>query len=542
MPLQCDVCRERKTRCDATKPSCRFCKDLNIECIYSKPPHIHRRPKQQHQPQPLVAVAPPFPPRPDPPTKVSHEDPMKIVLDRLGKIESAIGSLSGRSPIPAQPFGTSKPEVATVYQGYWPTVRATVPSKQSKYAYRIPSMLVFETACPLHSRWSYNHSRAFYADQLGSVSDMSAKLRASLPPPDLSKSRVLDLQHAFVSDILWLFPVADLTKYQEMIKAAADTEYDAANVSTCFTLLACALALQCQILISLYYLINMRPLAAHRHLSRACQDITFIVRAGLDRETPDYHQEFRRIFWTSWLLENELELCLDAPSCGIRLYEKDVPLPTSKYEEEGMYNLLATISIRRLTADLEELEEYAESATACYGYLIAMELLKQLDEWQAHLPPPLKFPFGDTFLFNICKANLRCMYYVHKAILSWPPLAMRLGLKHVSDSDAEKLDQKMIDYGARMCLGATRMAIKSGGELMMRKSVLLHLVLRWYYSATMVLLLAASDLPQFEGHEPRQDHSLIREAYQTMCRWKSISFLNPPLAKMEEIMGAKGIL
>jgi hypothetical protein len=237
-----------------------------------------------------------------------------------------------------------------------------------------------------------------------------------------------------------------------------------------------------------------------------------------------------------------------------------VPLPISKYEEEGMYNLLATISIRRLTADLDELEEYAgmfclrwtsnaldslhlsASATACYGYLIAMELLKQLEEWHAHLPPSLNFPLGDTFLFDLRKANLRCMYYVHRSILAWPALAMRLGLKHVSDADAKKLDQDMIDYGASECLGAARTAIKAGEELMTKKSVLLHMVLRWYFAMAMVLLLACSDLPQFHGHEPRQDHSLIREAYQAMSPWKAVSFLNPPLAKMREIMEAKGVL
>jgi hypothetical protein len=235
-------------------------------------------------------------------------------------------------------------------------------------------------------------------------------------------------------------------------------------------------------------------------------------------------------------------------------------LPISKYEEEGMYNLLATISIRRLTADLEELEEYAgmfcprwtlkaldsrplpASATACYGYLIAMELLKQLEEWHTHLPPSLNFPLGDTYLFDLRKANLRCIYYVHRSILAWPALAMRLGLKHVSDADAKKLDQDMIDYGASECLGAARTAIKAGEEMMTKKSVLLHMVLRWYFAMVMVLLLACSDLPQFRGHEPRQDHSLIREAYQAMSRWKAVCFLNPPLAKMREIMEAKGIL
>jgi Zn(2)-Cys(6) binuclear cluster domain-containing protein len=238
-PLQCDVCRARKTRCDAKKPSCLFCKDLNIVCVYSKPRHVHRRPKNSQQQRP---VDPSSPPR-QVPDDNDHEGPQPTtsVLERLDKIEIAISSLSGTSSATAEPFGTSKTVTSPVYQGYWPTVRATFPSQQGKYAYRIPSMLVFETACPLHSRWSYNHLRDFYADQLGSISDMSVKLRLPGTRLDLSKSNVLDLQQAFVSNILSFVPVIDREKYQELLKKTADTGYDAAASETCLILLACAL-------------------------------------------------------------------------------------------------------------------------------------------------------------------------------------------------------------------------------------------------------------------------------------------------------------
>lgn len=223
-----------------------------------------------------------------------------------------------------------------------------------------------------------------------------------------------------------------------------------------------------------------------------------------------------------------------------------------------MFNLLATISLRRLTANLEELEGYAcvysllpqshpltscsASATAGFGYFIAIELLKQLEDWQAHLPGPLHFRLDNTPLHDLRKSNLRCMYFVHRAILSWPPLAMRLGLKHVSDAEAAKLNQPMLDYGASKCLGAARTAVRAGEALMATRSVLLHITLRWYFAMTMILLLAYSDTAQFDGHEPRRDGLLIQEAYQTMARWKTITFLGPPLAKMKETMVDKGII
>jgi hypothetical protein len=35
--IACEVCRVRKTRCDAVKPSCSFCSQLGVECTYRKP-------------------------------------------------------------------------------------------------------------------------------------------------------------------------------------------------------------------------------------------------------------------------------------------------------------------------------------------------------------------------------------------------------------------------------------------------------------------------------------------------------------------------
>lgn len=35
--VACEICRVRKTRCDAVRPSCSFCSSLNVQCVYRKP-------------------------------------------------------------------------------------------------------------------------------------------------------------------------------------------------------------------------------------------------------------------------------------------------------------------------------------------------------------------------------------------------------------------------------------------------------------------------------------------------------------------------
>ena len=52
------------------------------------------------------------------------------------------------------------------------------------------------------------------------------------------------------------------------------------------------------------------------------------------------------------MVASELEICLELPPSGLRMYEGTVALPTSHYEEEGMYYLLALSSLRKLMVEV----------------------------------------------------------------------------------------------------------------------------------------------------------------------------------------------
>ena len=49
---------------------------------------------------------------------------------------------------------------------------------------------------------------------------------------------------------------------------------------------------------------------------------------------------------------SELEICLELPTSGLKNYDTVVTLPSSHYEEEGMYYLLALTTLRKLMVEV----------------------------------------------------------------------------------------------------------------------------------------------------------------------------------------------
>lgn len=51
-------------------------------------------------------------------------------------------------------------------------------------------------------------------------------------------------------------------------------------------------------------------------------------------------------------LDSELEICLELPTSSLTSYDSVVSLPSSHYEEEGMYYLLALTTLRKLMVEV----------------------------------------------------------------------------------------------------------------------------------------------------------------------------------------------
>lgn len=194
---------------------------------------------------------------------------MDGVLDRLGKIESVLDSLSKRGPstpsVDPPRFSSTLNPLSC--DGYWPPVHATPPD-QSVHGFKLPSLLVFKTISPLYRRWAYDHLQHFYADQLESISNMVLNLRMLTAPPNLSRPNVLRLQQAFFTAVLRLFPVIDRETCLKLTELAANSGYEAVDSSVCFALLTYAIGACAQDASYLYH-VDSAQLPGFAYFARA---------------------------------------------------------------------------------------------------------------------------------------------------------------------------------------------------------------------------------------------------------------------------------
>ena len=288
-----------------------------------------------------------------------------------------------------------------------------------------------------------------------------------IPEPDFNEPHLWSLHRSFADNILKWLPLFDPDTAASHLRYARETRFQHTGSSLCVVFLIFAngaisqdhspysrsahelpgfayyaralsilerlpatskdlTALQCRILVTVYLLFAMRPLEAWKNITLASQECVLLLRANTnDDPTLDhleqFREAFRRIYWICYVLENELEACLEVPSSGIRLYEAQVPLPISHYEEDGMYFLLALASLRKVMVEVLDTVGYKSlTGSVTYNPAVALELRTQIDQWYHHLPGPLRFQLDSNMLFDTRKAYLRCAYYALMAVATWP--------------------------------------------------------------------------------------------------------------------------
>ncbi|KIW93262.1 uncharacterized protein Z519_05867 [Cladophialophora bantiana CBS 173.52] len=226
---------------------------------------------------------------------------------------------------------------------------------------------------------------------------------------------------------------------------------------------------------------------------------------------------------------SELELCLDLPSSGQRAYETKVPLPTSQYDEEGMYYLLSLISFRKISVDINESVGYSNKLkgfsmprarpgppSGSYGAVIANALTRQLDDWYQNLPGPVKFPLNDDWIFDVRKARLRCQYFIHRTM--------------------------SLEQGLRECVNASRAFLKAGEEILTQTSLIAHLALRGYFAMAMILALVHSSTLHASEDEIDDDEKLLRQAHRCLSNRKEVPFLRVSMVRLDDILRWENIL
>jgi hypothetical protein len=338
-------------------------------------------------------------------------------------------------------------------------------------------------------------------------------------PLDMSRPHLWKLQRAFADEFLRWLPLIDHETASMHLNSAQIAKHSSSTNSTCLVLLmyaigsiaadssvytnsprdlpgfscftrACALfrhhpspskdlvTLQSRILVAVYLLFAMRPLEAWKSISQTSQDCMVLLKTNFDRLTSEYRASFGRIYWICYVLENELEVCLEVPPSGIRSYETLVPLPTSHYDEEGLYYLLALSSLRKLMMEVVDTVGLNSPSATVYAPVVALELRSQIDDWHHHLPSSLRFPLDQSFLFDTRKAYLRCAYHALIAVVTWPFVLRCKNVLYEVESRNSDEEAERIAKSANDCLKACRDYLEAGEEILTQRSLVSHLVVR----------------------------------------------------------------
>ncbi|KAH6680158.1 hypothetical protein B0J14DRAFT_633752 [Halenospora varia] len=529
--IACEICRARRSKCDARKPACSKCMELEVECVYRKPNLWDR--------EPVTAAA---------------TAALGKVDDRLDQIQDSIAALveqvenirrpSTSGPLEySSPLAFSPPNLSSfdairgTFQG-----RAGPPSYGSvsttrALGHRLPNLISFVAPASL-GPFSYDYAEQFFTgevEQGNALFECIEHFISNGISADFAPQTCWRLQRAFVSGFLRWMPIFDDETCLQHFQIASNNQFLDGSSSTCMTLFMLAigsmaidehlysedpyqlpgfpyLALGYKILTGMRSPVgDIQQLQLSTYLSR-CDQFSLGTKSIMSRETSrdaGNSDLKNRAFWVAYVVENELEVCLELPSSGIRTFQETLPLPTSPVEEEGMYFFLALISLRKLLAEVIETIGF-KAGHALYVPIVAVELRNQILSWHEHLPITLQFPLDASPLFDLRRAHLRGQLFCLLSVIYWPFV-----LRHIEDT-ASAADGPVENAGersavherAKECLDWCVLHLKASEGIMMQKTLVSHAALRAFYAIFMVLLISYA--PVYH-HPPPPDIVMMKE-------------------------------
>jgi len=259
------------------------------------------------------------------------------------------------------------------------------------------------------------------------------------------------------------------------------------------------------------------------------------------QENPKLIGLVERIFWVTYVMENELEICLELQTNGVHSINDELALPLSLYEEEGMFYFLAMASHRKLLVEVMNTIGF-KSGAAHYLPIMATELRKQLDDWYNHLPAPVKFPRDTSSLFDLRRSHLRGQYFAIIIIMNWPFVLhyLQSALTSTTDepfdlSDKLQVCERVKEYFEFCCI-----FIKSTEEILMQKTFCAHLNLRGTYAFTMILIF--SHTPIFKSLELPDYTDIVIRSIKTLTAWHEVPFMKEPLNRIRRFAQETGMI
>ena len=233
--VACEVCRLRKTKCDAKRP-CGFCTDAGVECIYrssnaaetkqSSAAEILSRIEERLERVEYALV---------PPIAAISESTGTPASQRLTSVDISLSSRRRES------HGTDDPRryfqhVMSAPQfdfSFRQTTGEAVTARPSILSFTAPSYLNFE---------SWDESATFYDDEMAAEENFFA-LGESCRDQfiDTNIRTVWQLQQAFVFHFLQWMPLLDLNTLVQHVNIAQADNFSLSNPSTCLCMFAFAI-------------------------------------------------------------------------------------------------------------------------------------------------------------------------------------------------------------------------------------------------------------------------------------------------------------
>lgn len=215
-------------------------------------------------------------------------------------------------------------------------------------------------------------------------------------------------------------------------------------------------AVQCLILLSIYYCCRLKPCQAYEYIMMASFKVQNLLKTADAGDNEDYEQ-LKRAYWAVLLLESELQDQLDAVRSGIWDHDEQTALPDDRsswlfddvlqaspvelaclaagennQSSAAQAYFLAEIAIRRMLHRCNTAVRTTPEGTFVYASGVAIELQRQLDEWYDYLPDIIRFDDDPLLDFDVTESPrafpsleplsnfLRVQYYCCKLSIYWP--------------------------------------------------------------------------------------------------------------------------
>lgn len=453
VPLACTLCRKRKRRCDAQRPSCSTCRELDAQCVYDELSletiSTHSDSDSQESLRRIEALL------------QANSQQMATMLENLQRshppqqdissMSYATLPVSQTSPFSPGSFSntdSARPQRNPVYQFTAQQVDAPIPplmipDKHSTSSNHLLSNLAIKEMVGYYPSDYFFRLESKNDLPLEGSADLWTQIDASI---DLSQETTDLLVSSFFDNVHCYHPLLNKNEFLvDYAQTSKDGYPSGSDTTLCLVIFALGSAadifdpssythfpgldylrkalpemlmasmwsfrrdpkiVQALIFAAVYFAYLARPLHSWRFVNIAATLTHFLLPRLEDRKIDwSSREKIVRIYWSCFMIECDRLAELEVPQSGLQKHSDIMPLPSFG---EGMDDsettwYLAEISIRRLLnrvhnsiypriQDLnnDDLELFSPEQSSKL-YTICRELQRQLDTWQASIPEPFRF-------------------------------------------------------------------------------------------------------------------------------------------------------